>query len=143
MERYGNDAARRDHQRAGTEARSAARPVCVIARPTCAKGGQTQFRFVQRLWLVPRRPPTMKLTPELIQSVPSTLNPIKERQLDFRGAFCPPPALNGSLEVWLTGYTIPAIENLGITKVRVSVPLCVAIWAGIYVGFMLSLAGSA
>jgi len=40
----------------------------------------------------------MKLTPELIQSVPSTLNPVKERQLDLRG------------------YTIPAIENLGITK---------------------------
>ncbi|OBZ79857.1 U2 small nuclear ribonucleoprotein A' [Grifola frondosa] len=40
----------------------------------------------------------MKLTPELIQSVPSTLNPAKERQLDLRG------------------YTIPAIENLGITK---------------------------
>ncbi|PCH33361.1 L domain-like protein [Wolfiporia cocos MD-104 SS10] len=40
----------------------------------------------------------MKLTPELIQSVPSSLNPIKERQLDLRG------------------YKIPAIENLGITK---------------------------
>ncbi|KAI0786097.1 L domain-like protein [Abortiporus biennis] len=40
----------------------------------------------------------MKLTPELIQSVPSNLNPIKERQLDLRG------------------YKIPAIENLGITK---------------------------
>ncbi|KAI0803151.1 L domain-like protein [Irpex lacteus] len=40
----------------------------------------------------------MKLTPELIAAVPSTLNPIKERQLDLRG------------------YTIPAIENLGITK---------------------------
>ncbi|EJF66432.1 L domain-like protein [Dichomitus squalens LYAD-421 SS1] len=40
----------------------------------------------------------MKLTPELIQSVPSTLNPVKERQLDLRG------------------YTIPAIENLGITR---------------------------
>ncbi|KAI0095260.1 L domain-like protein [Irpex rosettiformis] len=40
----------------------------------------------------------MKLTPELIQAVPSTQNPIKERQLDLRG------------------FTIPAIENLGITK---------------------------
>ncbi|KAI0359077.1 L domain-like protein [Trametes cingulata] len=40
----------------------------------------------------------VKLTPELIESVPSHLNPIKERQLDLRG------------------YTIPAIENLGITK---------------------------
>lgn len=40
----------------------------------------------------------VKLTPELIQSVNSTLNPVKERQLDLRG------------------YTIPAIENLGITK---------------------------
>ncbi|CAL1696346.1 unnamed protein product [Somion occarium] len=40
----------------------------------------------------------MKLTPELIEVVPSTLNPIKERQLDLRG------------------YKIPAIENLGIAK---------------------------
>ncbi|EKM60822.1 uncharacterized protein PHACADRAFT_246989 [Phanerochaete carnosa HHB-10118-sp] len=40
----------------------------------------------------------VKLTPELIQSVDSTLNPVKERQLDLRG------------------YTISAIENLGITK---------------------------
>lgn len=40
----------------------------------------------------------MKLTPELIQAVPSSLNPNKERQLDLRG------------------YKIPAIENLGITK---------------------------
>ncbi|KAI0080004.1 L domain-like protein [Panus rudis PR-1116 ss-1] len=40
----------------------------------------------------------MKLTPELIEAVPSTLNPVKERQLDLRG------------------YKIPAIENLGITK---------------------------
>jgi len=40
----------------------------------------------------------MKLTPELIQSVPSHLNPVKERQLDLRG------------------FKIPAIENLGITK---------------------------
>lgn len=27
----------------------------------------------------------VKLTPELIQSVDSTLNPVKERQLDLRG----------------------------------------------------------
>ncbi|KZT06322.1 L domain-like protein [Laetiporus sulphureus 93-53] len=40
----------------------------------------------------------VKLTPELIQSVPSSLNPLKERQLDLRG------------------YKIPAIENLGITR---------------------------
>ncbi|KAH9853086.1 L domain-like protein [Lenzites betulinus] len=40
----------------------------------------------------------VKLTPELIESVSSQLNPVKERQLDLRG------------------YTIPAIENLGITK---------------------------
>ncbi|KAI0823042.1 L domain-like protein [Trametes gibbosa] len=40
----------------------------------------------------------VKLTPELLESVSSQLNPIKERQLDLRG------------------YTIPAIENLGITK---------------------------
>ena len=27
----------------------------------------------------------VKLTPELIESVPSSLNPLKERQLDLRG----------------------------------------------------------
>lgn len=27
-----------------------------------------------------------KLTPELLQAVPSQLNPLKERQLDLRGA---------------------------------------------------------
>ncbi|KZT74896.1 L domain-like protein [Daedalea quercina L-15889] len=40
----------------------------------------------------------VKLTPELIEAVPSSLNPLKERQLDLRG------------------YKIPAIENLGITR---------------------------
>ncbi|THH17403.1 hypothetical protein EW146_g3396 [Bondarzewia mesenterica] len=40
----------------------------------------------------------MKLTPELIAQAPSSLNPLKERELDLRG------------------YTIPAIENLGVTK---------------------------
>jgi len=40
----------------------------------------------------------MKLTPELIASCPSYLNPLKDRQLDLRG------------------HKIPAIENLGVTK---------------------------
>ncbi|KAJ7919065.1 leucine-rich repeat-domain-containing protein [Mycena leptocephala] len=40
----------------------------------------------------------MKLTPELLAQATSTLNPIKERQLDLRG------------------YKIPAIENLGVTR---------------------------
>jgi len=40
----------------------------------------------------------MKLTPELITQAPSSLNPLKERQLDLRG------------------HKIPAVENLGITK---------------------------
>ncbi|KAJ6604277.1 leucine-rich repeat-domain-containing protein [Mycena vulgaris] len=40
----------------------------------------------------------MKLTPELLAQASSTLNPIKERQLDLRG------------------YKIPAIENLGVTR---------------------------
>ncbi|ETW87574.1 hypothetical protein HETIRDRAFT_443290 [Heterobasidion irregulare TC 32-1] len=40
----------------------------------------------------------MKLTPELIAQAPSSLNALKERQLDLRG------------------YKIPAIENLGVTK---------------------------
>ncbi|KAJ7630573.1 leucine-rich repeat-domain-containing protein [Roridomyces roridus] len=40
----------------------------------------------------------MKLTPELLAQAVSTMNPIKERQLDLRG------------------YKIPAIENLGVTR---------------------------
>ncbi|KAJ8517023.1 hypothetical protein ONZ45_g5710 [Pleurotus djamor] len=40
----------------------------------------------------------MKLTPELLAQAQSSLNPIKERQLDLRG------------------YKIPAIENLGVTR---------------------------
>ncbi|KAN0100807.1 Leucine-rich repeat domain containing protein [Tylopilus felleus] len=40
----------------------------------------------------------VKLTPELLVQAPSTINPVRERQLDLRG------------------YKIPAIENLGVTK---------------------------
>ncbi|CAK5280083.1 unnamed protein product [Mycena citricolor] len=40
----------------------------------------------------------MKLTPELLAQATSTMNPLKERQLDLRG------------------YKIPAIENLGVTR---------------------------
>jgi len=60
--------------------------------------------------------PTMKLTPELLAQAPSALNPVKERQLDLRGKsaenlyyFHSPTAV--------PGYKIPAIENLGVTKV--------------------------
>jgi len=41
---------------------------------------------------------SMKLTPELLAASPSSLNAVKERQLDLRG------------------HNIPAIENLGVTK---------------------------
>jgi len=40
----------------------------------------------------------MKLTPELIASSPSFINPLKDRELDLRG------------------HKIPAIENLGVTR---------------------------
>ncbi|KAF7310605.1 U2 small nuclear ribonucleoprotein A [Mycena chlorophos] len=40
----------------------------------------------------------MKLTPELLAQANSSINPVKERQLDLRG------------------YKIPAIENLGVTR---------------------------
>lgn len=70
--------------RSEPEAASASRPVT---------GSRPKHADI-RLFLLPprtfilhdvRRPPAMKLTPELIQAVPSTLNPIKERQLDLRG----------------------------------------------------------
>lgn len=57
----------------------------------------------------------MKLTPELLTQAPSTLNPIKERQLDLRGKSY--PLFVFSPTVVYTGYKIPAIENLGVTKV--------------------------
>ncbi|KZV70309.1 L domain-like protein [Peniophora sp. CONT] len=40
----------------------------------------------------------MKLTPELLAQAPSSLNTLKQRELDLRG------------------YKIPAIENLGVTR---------------------------
>lgn len=52
----------------------------VIARHTCAR--PTRFGLCSST-----RPTAMpKLTPELLQAVPSQLNPLKERQLDLRGA---------------------------------------------------------
>jgi len=40
----------------------------------------------------------MRLTPELIESSPSYINPLKDRELDLRG------------------HKIPAVENLGVTR---------------------------
>ena len=57
----------------------AARRRVVIARHTCA--------VYPRPVHANSRSTAMKLTPELIQSVPSHLNPIKERQLDVRGTW--------------------------------------------------------
>ena len=54
----------------------------MIARDTCARA----TRFGLALAQAGSRSTAMKLTPELIQSVPSQLNPTKERQLDLRGA---------------------------------------------------------
>ena len=58
----------------------------------------------------------MKLTPELIAQAPSALNPLKERQLDLRGEsnFYLTHTYKSQM---LTGHKIPAVENLGITKV--------------------------
>ncbi len=59
----------------------------------------------------------MKLTPELLTQAPSALNPIKERQLDLRGKSRSMSVFSST--VMYTGYKIPAIENLGVTKVGV------------------------
>ena len=56
--------------------------VTAIARNTCARAARFRLALAQ----AGSRSTAMKLTPELIQSVPSQLNPIKERQLDLRGA---------------------------------------------------------
>jgi U2 small nuclear ribonucleoprotein A' len=57
----------------------------------------------------------MKLTPELLTQAPSSLNPIKERQLDLRGKSYTCVCILANRSV--PGYKIPAIENLGVTKV--------------------------
>lgn len=64
----------------------------------------------------------MKLTPDLLNSAPSYLNPISDRELLLRGMSCCYRLL---LEFLLTinacficfkGHNIPLIENLGVTK---------------------------
>ena len=63
----------------------------------------------------------MKLTPELLAQATSGLNAVKERQLDLRGSsLC--ISLQYSKLTPTTGYKLPAIENLGVTKVRRTTP---------------------
>lgn len=64
----------------------------------------------------------MKLTPELLAQAPSALNPIKERELDLRGEDLP-SMRRVCIDILLSGYKIPAIENLGVTRVRVSLEI--------------------
>lgn len=57
----------------------------------------------------------VKLTPELLAQASSAINPVKERQLDLRGE-------SQSISLFRSrscrkGYKIPAIENLGVTRV--------------------------
>lgn len=82
----------------------------------------------------------MRLTVELIQNSLSYINPLKDRELDLRGAFklytptWKEQVLHFYLEGWIKhriasriGHKIPAIENLGIAKVCASFYLRVAI----------------
>jgi U2 small nuclear ribonucleoprotein A' len=59
----------------------------------------------------------MKLTPELLAQASASINPVKERQLDLRGMSHTKFACNRSPTI-ISGYKIPAIENIGVTKVR-------------------------
>jgi hypothetical protein len=71
--------------------------------------------------------PTMKLTPELLAQAPSALNPVKERQLDLRGKSTENLCCR-LMPTSVPGYKIPAIENLGVTKVAYyMIPLAVHI----------------
>ena len=58
----------------------------------------------------------MKLTPELLAQASAGLNPVKERQLDLRGE---PRQLSTLFltHFYRSGYKIPTIENLGVTRV--------------------------
>lgn len=60
----------------------------------------------------------MKLTPELLGQASSALNPVKERQLDLRGKSTDVRVSTHPLTA-VSGYKIPVIENLGVTKVRI------------------------
>ncbi|PYI20525.1 small nuclear ribonucleo protein U2, A [Aspergillus violaceofuscus CBS 115571] len=55
----------------------------------------------------------MRLTVELIQNSLSYINPLKDRELDLRGAGL---ISNWWRDWWYVGHKIPAIENLGIAK---------------------------
>ena len=66
--------------------------------------------------------PTMKLTPELLAQASSGLNPVKERQLDLRGKSAENSCCR-LIPTALPGYKIPAIENLGVTKVAYMISL--------------------
>lgn len=71
----------------------------------------------------------MRLTVELIQNSISYINPVKDRELDLRGALYTPAWKEQILHFWneldwyhlcvlsRVGHKIPAIENLGIAKV--------------------------
>lgn len=62
----------------------------------------------------------MKLTPELLAQASSAINPNKERQLDLRGQCIGFLKANFLGLPYISGYKIPAIENLGVTRVRVA-----------------------
>lgn len=74
----------------------------------------------------PEYPPTMKLTPELLAQAPSALNPVKERQLDLRGKSTENSCCR-LMPTAVPGYKIPAIENLGVTKVAYMISLALHI----------------
>ena len=69
----------------------------------------------------------MKLTPELLAQASSSINPIKERQLDLRGTSAE-ILHRDRTPTFMPGYKIPAIENIGVTKVRAHDPNCPAVW---------------
>jgi U2 small nuclear ribonucleoprotein A' len=59
----------------------------------------------------------MKLTPELLAQASAGLNPIKERQLDLRGEPRRQLSTLSLTHCCRSGYKIPTIENLGVTRV--------------------------
>jgi U2 small nuclear ribonucleoprotein A' len=63
----------------------------------------------------------MKLTPELLAQAPSALNPVKERELNLRGVWAV-SLLPHRANPLPPGHKIPAIENLGVTRVRQLLP---------------------
>ena len=113
----GGEQARRDDDARPTRRHKQSTARRVRARHTCARPPDSDSCTSSEL--------EARVRPPCQSSRPSSFSPSRPSSTPQKSGSstsevrCVPCAPNGLLEVRLTGYTIPAIENLGITKVRV------------------------